>query len=124
MKYLCAVFIDGQKMQALSEEQRQELDRGTLAHDRSLAARGNLITAHPLSSDMVTVRVRDSDMSVTDGPFAETREVLGGFVMIEADDMNAAIRLMSDNPIAEFSSIEVHGVIERNIHGTDSEQAE
>ncbi|MCG8478735.1 MAG: YciI family protein [Spirochaetales bacterium] len=124
MKYLCAVFIDGGKMKTLSEDQRRELDRGTVEHDRSLAARGNLIMAHPLDGNSVTVRVRDGTMSVTDGPFAETREVLGGFVMVEATDMNEAIRLIGDNPIAEFSSIEVHGVVERDIHGVNRESAE
>ncbi len=124
MKYLCAVFIDGEKMKTLSEDERLELDRGTIEHDRSMAVRGNLIMAHPLDGDSVTVRMRDGKMSVTDGPFAETREVLGGFVMLEAADMNDAIRLMSDNPITEFSSIEIHGVVERDIHGVNRESAE
>lgn len=121
MKYLCAVFIDGEKMKRLSEDQRRELDRGTIAHDRSLADRGTLVMAHPLDGDSVTVRVREGTMAVTDGPFAETREVLGGFVLLEARDMNEAIRLIGDNPITEFSSIEIHRVVERDIHGATRE---
>ena len=124
MKYLCAVFIDGEKMTTLSEDQKQQLDRGTIEHDRSMADRGTLIMAHPLDNDSVTLRVRGGKMSVTDGPFAETREVLGGFIMLEAADMNEAIRLIGDNPITEFSSIEIHRVVERDIYGEGSESPE
>lgn len=121
MKYLCAVFIDKEKMKTLSEDQRSKLDQGTIAHDRAMADQGNLVMAHPLEGDPVTLRVRDGAMSVTDGPFAETREVLGGFVLLDATDMNEAIRLISSNPITEFSSIEIHGVVERDIYGADAE---
>jgi hypothetical protein len=60
----------------------------------------------------VTIRVRDGQMSATDGPFAETTEQLGGFVFIEARDMNEAIKIASESPMARYGSVEVRPVMD------------
>jgi hypothetical protein len=65
-----------------------------------------------LPSETVTIRVRDGKMSSTDGPFMETKEVLGGFLMIEARDLNEAIRLAGGIPLARVGTVEVRPVVD------------
>ncbi|MGO7428439.1 YciI family protein, partial [Rhizobium ruizarguesonis] len=64
------------------------------------------------SSDLVTVRVRGGEMSVTDGPFIETKEALGGFILIDAKDLNDAIRVAAGIPLAKLGAIEVRPIHE------------
>ena len=113
MKYLCLVYFEGSKLAALSPEEKLALDRDSLAYDRELERGGYFITADALHSvtEAATVRVRDGRMSVTDGPFAETKEQLGGFILIEARDMNEAIRLAAGIPLAKLGSIEVRPIL-------------
>jgi hypothetical protein len=114
MKYLCLVHFEGPKLAALSPDEKRALDRNSLAYDRELERSGHFVVAEALQSpeDASIVRVRDGKMSVTDGPFAETREQLGGFILIEARDMNEAIRLAAGIPLAKLGSIEVRPIYE------------
>ena len=64
------------------------------------------------ANEAVTVRIRDGKMSATDGPFMETKEVLGGFVLIEAHDLNDAVRIAGGFPFARLGSIEVRPVVD------------
>lgn len=75
MKYLCQVWLEPSALKNLTAEERKTLDRNSLSYDRDLEASGHMIHAEALDSPdtAVTVRVRGSDMSVTDGPFAETK---------------------------------------------------
>jgi hypothetical protein len=109
MKYLCLVYIDPQVFQGLSASERATLDRDSLSYDEELTKRGNYILAAALQpvSAATTVRKRAGKVSMTDGPFAETREVLGGFIFIEARDLNEALRIAGDIPMARYGSIEV-----------------
>lgn len=114
MKYLCLVYCEDSKFAALAPDEKRKLDRDSLAYDRELERDGHFIAADALAStkEAMTVRVRDGRMSVTDGPFAETKEQLGGFILIEARDMNEAIRLAAGIPLARLGSIEVRPVFE------------
>jgi hypothetical protein len=112
MKYLCQVWLDEQVMAALSPLEHRELDRQSLAYDRELAERGHLLLASPLASPdtALTLRVRQGQLTTTDGPFTESREHLGGFLLIEARDFAEATQLASQVPIARYGSIEVRAL--------------
>jgi hypothetical protein len=109
MKYLCLVYFEPHVFQALSAADRATLDRDSLRYDEELGKSGNYVIAAALQpvSTATTLRVRDGKTSTTDGPFAETREVLGGFIFIEAKDKNEALQIASAIPMARYGSIEV-----------------
>lgn len=109
MQYVCLVYAEESSFEKIPESELAVLDEASLAHDEELRRVGQLVIAQALESvaEAVTVRVRDGKMSATDGPFAETREQLGGFVFIEARDLNEAIRIASEIPMARYGSIEV-----------------
>ena len=65
-----------------------------------------------LPEEAMTIRVRDGKMSTVDGPFMETKEVLGGFIVIEASDLNEAVQVMSAHPLAKIGSVEVRPVVD------------
>lgn len=114
MKYLCFVFYDENKRNALSEQESRALMEEALDYDDVLRKGGHFIVAHPLESVQAasTIRVRNGKVTITDGPFAETNEQIGGFVMIEARDLNEAIQLASKIPPARLGGIEVRPIIE------------
>jgi hypothetical protein len=109
MKYLCLVYFEPHVLQGLSPAERAELDRDSGAYDKALERRGNYVIAAALQpvSMATTVRNRGGKVSMTDGPFAETCEVLGGFIFIEARDLNEALRIAGDIPMARYGSVEV-----------------
>jgi hypothetical protein len=109
MRFLCQVWVDETVFDTATTEEKVRLDRDSLAKDRELAARGVLVMASPLAppSAARTVRVRRGKVSVTDGPFAETKEHLGGFLIIEAADLDEATRIAAETPIARYASLEV-----------------
>ena len=109
MRYLCLVYPEDGRVQSQSEEElRRCIDEQTAYFD-TLKEKGQAIAAHSLQSpeSATCLRVRDGRLSMTDGPFAETSEHLGGFFLIEARDLNEAIRLAGAIPAARFSCIEV-----------------
>lgn len=114
MKYLCMVVFDEKKLVALSEAESQELIKESLAYDESLQKNGHYITAEALESVQAatTVRLRNGKVSVTDGPFAETNEQIGGFILIEAKDLNEAIQVASKIPSIRLGAIEVRPIKE------------
>ena len=109
MKFLCLVYIEPQAFARLSAAERAALDRDSLAYDEALQQRGHYVLAAALQSVATakTVRNRNGRASATDGPFAETKEVLGGFIYIEARDMDEAVGIAGDIPMARYGSIEV-----------------
>jgi hypothetical protein len=109
MKYLCLVYLEREKLHAVP-------DRECLACGNGLRTSGRLLSAEALESiDMATtVRVRNGSLSVTDGPFAETKEQLAGFYLIDARDLNEAIQVAATIPPAREGSIEVRPVRELN----------
>ena len=105
MKYLCLVYLDEQKLDEIPDSDCMEFSDALRQSGHSLAAEA-LQVVHTAT----TVRVRNGKMSVTDGPFAETKEQLAGFYLIEARDLNEAIQLASRIPPAKVGSIEVRPV--------------
>ena len=114
MKFLCLAYEEQKTLDDLSREQWQALRVETLAYVEVLRNSGHLILTHALQSARTaeTVRVRDGAPRVVDGPYAETKEQLGGFFLIEARDMRQAIELASRWPSARFGSIEVRPIEE------------
>jgi hypothetical protein len=114
VKYLCLAYEAEEKLNALSASEWDSLRRETLAYVEELRKNGHLVATHALQSvrTAATVRVRGGRLSVTDGPFAETREQLGGFFLIEAMDLNEAIQVASRWPSARLGSIEVRPIEE------------
>jgi hypothetical protein len=109
MKYLCLVYLEEQKLHAVPDSE-------CLACSTGFRKSGLLIAAEALQSvqTATTVRVRNGKMSITDGPFAETKEQLAGFYLIEARDLNDAIQVASKIPPAREGSIEVRPIRELN----------
>jgi hypothetical protein len=105
MKYLCLVYLDEKRLEELPDEDCVE-------YDTQIRNSGHCIASEALQpvATATTVRVRNSSVSVTDGPFAETKEQLAGFYMIEAKDLNEAIRIASKIPPARVGSIEVRPI--------------
>jgi hypothetical protein len=107
MKYLCLVYMEEQKLHAVP-------DRECAACGADLRDRGVLLAAEPLHpvDTATTVRVRNGKVLITDGPFAETKEQLAGFYLIDARDLNDAIQIASKIPPAREGSVEVRPVRE------------
>lgn len=114
MKYLLMVFYDEKNRDALSERESLKLIEEALDFDDTLRKGGHFIAAHPLESvqSATTVRVRHGKVTITDGPFAETNEQIGGFLLIEAKDLNEAIQIASQVPPVRLGGIEVRPIIE------------
>jgi hypothetical protein len=111
MKYLCLVYGEEEKMAEVP-------DGECLAYGEQLSDSGHHLGGEALQSAQTAtiVRVRQGKVSVTDGPFAETKEQLAGFYLIEARDLNDAIRIASKIPPARVGSIEVRPIRELNPH--------
>lgn len=110
MKYLCLVYSEEEKLDAID-------DRECLAVSDELRLGGYRLAAEALQPvhTATTVRIRHGRLSLTDGPFAETREQLAGFYLIEARDLNEAIQVASKIPPARVGSIEVRPVRELKV---------
>ena len=106
MKYLCLVYGEEKAIQTMD-------DRHCLDYDESVRASGHCIASEALQpvATATTVRVRNGKVSVTDGPFAETKEQLGGYYLIEAKDLNEAIQVASRIPSVKTGSIEVRPIM-------------
>jgi hypothetical protein len=112
MKYLCLAYEEESKLNALSKSEWEILRTETLTYVDQLKKGGYLIVAEPLQSvrTATTVRVRGGKLSITDGPFAETKETLGGFFLINAKDLNEAIQVAAKWPSARLGSLEVRPI--------------
>jgi hypothetical protein len=114
MKYACLVYLVEAEMGTMSRQEADACIDESLAYDAALRRSGHLIVAQALQpiEAATTVRVRNGRLSATDGPFAETKEQLGGFLLIEARDLNEAIQIAARVPMARRGSIEVRPVRE------------
>lgn len=112
MKYLCLVYFDPALLTSMSAGERARLDNDSMDYDEELAARGQLVVAEALQSPKTAkvVQSRGGRLSQTDGPFIETREQLGGFILIDVPDLNAAIQVAARIPLAKYGSIEVRPI--------------
>jgi len=111
MKYMLLVYLDEH---ALTETEREHCYVESAQLTQDLNASGNYIYAGPLHpiSTATSVRVREGKRLVTDGPFAETREQLGGYYLIDAHDLDEAIRIAERVPPARFGTVEIRPVME------------
>jgi hypothetical protein len=111
MKYMLLVYLDET---SLSEAEREHCYVESAQLARDLSANGNYLAAGPLhpTATATSVRVRDGKRLVTDGPFAETREQLGGYYLIEARDLDEAMNIAERVPVAKHGTIEIRPVLE------------
>lgn len=114
MKYLCLVYSDETQLHTLPDSPR---DAECLAYAETVRDSGQMIAAEALESvqTATTVRVRNGKTSMTDGPFAETKEQLAGFYLVEARDLNQALQLAAKIPAARVGSVEVRPVRELQV---------
>jgi len=114
MKYLLLVYNEEKTLDAMSPSEMDALVGEHLAYDDVMRDKGHYLVSDALQPvrTAATVRVRNGKLSVTDGPFAETKEQLGGFILIEARDLNEAIQVAAKIPSARLGSVEVRPVWE------------
>ena len=114
MKYLLLVHHDEESFRKRPEAERVGMLQESVALARQLHTSGHYLGAAPLhpSSETICVRMRDGRPLVTDGPFAETREQLGGYFLVEAQDRDEAIRIASRIPGARIGTVEIRPVPE------------
>lgn len=113
MRYVCLIYLDDEHhLDPYSDGERAAFISEVLDNDEALRRSGNWLGAEALAlpTSAATVRVRTGSLSVTDGPFMETKEHLSGLVVIEARDLNDAIRIAGTIPMARLGAIEVRPV--------------
>ena len=124
MKYLCLIYDEEAKLAAMPKAESDAFMGEYFAFSEQVRADGHYVAGEALMPvhTATTVRIRNGKLSTTDGPFAETKEQLGGFYLIEAADLNEAIQVAARIPSARFGAIEVRPVVDFS-QGAGSEQA-
>ena len=109
MKYICLGYLDESKWEAMSETERNALMDECFAYDDVLRAHGHFVGGEGLQTarNAITLRSQNGKVSIADGPYAETKEQLGGILMLEARDLNHAIQLMSKHPGVKAGPFEI-----------------
>ncbi|MGH7168128.1 MAG: YciI family protein [Nitrospiraceae bacterium] len=112
MKYVCLGYIESGKFENMSESERNAMVDGCFAYDDVLRSNGHFAGGDALqpASSAVTLRFRGGKVMVTDGPYAETKEQIGGILILEARDLNHAIQLMSKHPGVQAGPFEIRPV--------------
>ena len=112
MKYMLMICRDEPVWERLRPEERQQIYRETVTLSQELTARGQYLGGLPLcaSSSATSVRVRGGKSIITDGPFAETREQLGGYMIIDVDNLDDALGIAARIPLARTSTVEIRPV--------------
>lgn len=114
MKYLCLIYSDESTWETMPKAESDAIMGEYFTFTNDVQKSGHYVAGealHPVST-ATTVRVRNGKISTTDGPFAETKEQLGGFYLIEAKDLNEAIQVASRIPGARHGSIEVRPIVD------------
>ncbi len=114
MRYILLIYDDEAQWEALSQEEQGRIFQEYMTYTDAIKKSGNHLAGEPLqpSATATTVRVRDGRTLTTDGPFAETKEQLGGFYIVEARDLDEAIALAARVPSVRMGSIEVRPILE------------
>ncbi len=109
MKYVCLGFIDEARFAEIPQEEAQKMMEKCFAYDDQLRRGGHFLGGEALDSarNAVTLRMKDGEVEVTDGPYAETKETLGGILLLEARDLNHAVALMSKHPGVGMGPFEI-----------------
>ncbi|MEO8482855.1 MAG: YciI family protein [Acidobacteriota bacterium] len=113
MKYLCLIYDDEKKLGSMTKGEADAFMGEYMAYTESVKTSGHYLGGNALQpvATATSVRVRNGKMSATDGPFAETKEQLGGYYLIEAKDLNEAISVASRIPSAKIGTIEVRPIM-------------
>ena len=120
MQYLLLIHDDEQLFADMSEDERNSLFGEYMAFSNELVEAGAFVGGNQLhpTAAATTVRVRDGERLVTDGPYAETKEALGGYYLIEADSVDEALDWAAKVPSARLGSIEVRPVVPARVEAT------
>jgi hypothetical protein len=112
MQYLCLAYQDEAQLEALSAGAYAAIESEICEYAEELRQSGHAIATAPLqpAQSATTIRIRNGALSICDGPFAETREQLSGFYLIEARDLNDAIRVAARMPLARLGCVEVRPI--------------
>jgi hypothetical protein len=124
MKYICLGYYDETQWEAMSESERGAFMDECFAYDDELRKNGHFAGGEALDSpqNAATLRYRGGKITVTDGPFTETKEQLGGILILEARDLNHAIQLMSKHPGVKAGPFEIRAVVDMSEALAASEQ--
>ncbi|MBJ3783548.1 YciI family protein [Devosia sediminis] len=114
MRFMALVYFEPGSMDHLSAEDFRQLDDATIEHDRMLRQSGHLIFASPLAGIETARSLRDvdGDLISVDGPYAESKEVVGGFLLLEAPSLDALTPLFRNDPILKYGRMEIRGLVE------------
>jgi hypothetical protein len=114
MKYLCLIYYDEKKLDNMPKTERDALYDEAYAYYDELVRSGHGIAGDPLQpvETARTVRVQQGKVSITDGPYVETKEQLGGFILIDARDLDEAVQLAAKIPPARLGGVEVRPIHE------------
>lgn len=113
MKYLLLIYGEEARWSKISDQEREAVTQEYMQFSRDIANSGHYLGGNELqqTSKATSVRIRDGKRLVTDGPFAETKEALGGYYLVEAKDLDEAIALAARIPSVRWGTIEVRGII-------------
>jgi hypothetical protein len=109
MKFVCLGYAEAGRFEGMPESERNALVDRCFAYDDVLRSRGHFAGGEALqpAGTAVTLRYRDGRVAATDGPYAETKEQIGGILILEADDLDHAVRIMSEHPGVRFGPFEI-----------------
>lgn len=126
MRYLCLIYLNDDEMEAMSAPDMEALNARHLDFNDELRESGQMVEAEALEPAAATLclRLRNGRLSVTDGPFAETKEQVAGFYLIEARDLNEAIQVAAQIPSAHLATIEVRAVRQLIVPGREAGKEE
>jgi hypothetical protein len=126
MKYLCLIYEDESQYESMTKEQGDAIMGEYFAFTESISRSGHMVSGEALQPvrTATTIRMRNGKLSTTDGPFAETREQLGGFYLVEARDLNEAIQVASRIPAVRTGSIEIRPVVDFGEAGDQARSGE
>jgi hypothetical protein len=112
MKYMCLIYLD--EKGPMTETERQQCYADSTQYAHVLAMKGQFLAASPLhpTSTATSIRFQDGKPMFTDGPFAETREQLGGYFLVEAKDLDEALTIASGIPAGKWGTVEVRPIVE------------
>lgn len=124
MKYVCLGYMEEKRFGAMSESERNTFVDDCFAYDDELRKNGHFVGGEALQSaqNAITLRFQNGKVTVTDGPFAETKEQLGGILVLEARDLNHAIQLMSKHPGVKGGPFEIRPAADLTEMVTQSER--
>jgi hypothetical protein len=119
MRYLCLIYLDEKELAAMPEAQMSALNERHLAFNEEILKAGQFIEAEALqpAATSTSLKVRNGKVALTDGPYMETKEMVAGFYLIEARDLNEAIQVASKLPSAPLGTIEVRPCRDLEVNG-------